>query len=422
MNRLPSLTGLRLPCAAAVFLVHAWLFTGAFADQRIADAALVLGPLGMTGVSCFFIISGFVLAWTARPDDTPARFWRRRAARIYPNHAVVWSATLVLLTLTGAAATGESREGPVPALPALTNLFLVNTWIPAREYNAGVNIVTWSLAAEIFCYALLPFILPALRRLPAHRLTAAAALALAAVWTVPLISLQFHGPPIAEAGDVPQWQFWISYMLPAARLPEFLLGALAALWLRAGHRPPLGVPAAGAATLGCLVTGIALLPFPFLPAAITAAPLTLLVLAAATADLDGRPTRLRHPALVHLGERSFAIYLVHWPVILTVNQLLPPEGRPVPAALAVTALHAACTLAAAWLLHRAVEVPCYRHLASAPHRRPVPRPRQGAPHDGHPTGVLHHPRPAGRVHPPRTPEIPLPEHDGGRTRRHRGPA
>ncbi|MCK1816011.1 acyltransferase family protein, partial [Streptomyces sp. XM4011] len=121
MNRLPSLTGLRLPCAAAVFLVHAWLFTGAFADQRIADAALALGPLGMTGVSCFFIISGFVLAWTARPDDTPARFWRRRAARIYPNHAVVWSATLVLLTLTGAAATGESREGPVPAPPPPTH-------------------------------------------------------------------------------------------------------------------------------------------------------------------------------------------------------------------------------------------------------------------------------------------------------------
>ncbi|MFF2375544.1 acyltransferase family protein [Streptomyces xiamenensis] len=418
MNRLPSLTGLRFPCAAAVFLVHAWLFTEIFTDPNIADAALLLGPLGMTGVSCFFLISGFVLAWTARPGDTPARFWRRRAARIYPNHVVVWAATLAVLTLTGAAATGEAREGPIPVLPALTNLFLVNTWIPTRDYNAGVNIVTWSLAAEIFCYALLPFILPLLRRVPAHRLWAAAALALAAIWTVPLISLQFQGPPIAEADNVPQWQFWISYMLPAARLPEFVLGALCALLLRAGHRPPLGVPAATAAIALCLVPGLALLPFPFIPAAITAAPLALLVLAAAAADLDGRRTWLRHRALVYLGERSFALYLVHWPVILTINQLLIEPGHPLPTALAVTALYAACALAAAWLLHRTVEIPLYRRLAT-PRHRPSQR---GAPHDGQRPLTSRPPGPADGLHPARAPEVPVPEHDGGRPRGDRGPA
>ncbi|MGW8847923.1 acyltransferase family protein [Streptomyces xiamenensis] len=417
MNRLPSLTGLRFPCAAAVFLVHAWLFTEIFTDQDIADAALLLGPLGMTGVSCFFLISGFVLAWTARPGDTPARFWRRRAARIYPNHVVVWAVTLAVLTLTGAAATGEAREGPVPVLPALTNLFLVNTWIPTRDYNAGVNIVTWSLAAEIFCYALLPFILPLLRRVPAHRLWAAAALALAAIWTVPLISLQFQGPPIAEADNVPQWQFWISYMLPAARLPEFVLGALCALLLRAGRRPPLGVPAATASIALCLVPGLALLPFPFIPAAITAAPLALLVLAAAAADLDGRRTWLRHRALVYLGERSFALYLVHWPVILTINQLIIAPGHPLPTALAVTALYAACALAAAWLLHRTVEIPLYRRLATPRHR-----PSQGAPHDGQRPLTSRPPGPADGLHPARAPEVPVPEHDGGRPRGDRGPA
>jgi peptidoglycan/LPS O-acetylase OafA/YrhL len=41
-----------------------------------------------TGVSFFFVLSGFVLTWSARPDDIATGFWRRRIARIYPVHLV----------------------------------------------------------------------------------------------------------------------------------------------------------------------------------------------------------------------------------------------------------------------------------------------------------------------------------------------
>ncbi len=44
--------------------------------------------------SFFFILSGFVLTWSLRPTDTAARFWQRRVARIYPNHAAIWLAAL----------------------------------------------------------------------------------------------------------------------------------------------------------------------------------------------------------------------------------------------------------------------------------------------------------------------------------------
>ena len=68
-KRLDSLTSLRWFAASAVFLRHAGVQLG-------------LGPQGATGVSFFFILSGFVLSRaTSGPPDARA-FYRRRAARI----------------------------------------------------------------------------------------------------------------------------------------------------------------------------------------------------------------------------------------------------------------------------------------------------------------------------------------------------
>ena len=41
-----------------------------------------------TGVTLFFILSGFVLAWGYKPQQTARSFWWHRIARIYPLHLV----------------------------------------------------------------------------------------------------------------------------------------------------------------------------------------------------------------------------------------------------------------------------------------------------------------------------------------------
>ena len=85
--RLPSLTGLRFAAAFLVFGFHAHIegIVAAGATRDVMD--WVFGP-GAAGVSFFFVLSGFVLTWSVRPGETAWRFWRRRIAKIYPNHAV----------------------------------------------------------------------------------------------------------------------------------------------------------------------------------------------------------------------------------------------------------------------------------------------------------------------------------------------
>src|SRR3712207_2880383 len=85
---LPSLTGMRFVAAFMVFCGHA-MAENLFGDDSV-NRALVNPALAgsFTGVSFFFVLSGFVLTWSARDDDTKRRFWRRRFWRIYPVHLV----------------------------------------------------------------------------------------------------------------------------------------------------------------------------------------------------------------------------------------------------------------------------------------------------------------------------------------------
>ena len=73
---LPRLTSLRWFAALAVFLVHA--------DSLFQWAPLRLFRFGASGVTFFFILSGFVLTWSMVPNLSARTFWWRRFARIYP--------------------------------------------------------------------------------------------------------------------------------------------------------------------------------------------------------------------------------------------------------------------------------------------------------------------------------------------------
>ncbi|WP_372352459.1 acyltransferase family protein [Streptomyces sp. KL116D] len=80
-ERLPSLTGLRFFAAFLVFLCHALSQFNPQTDSVSHDVAYFLLPAGPVGVSFFFVLSGFVLTYAARPGDTVRRFWRRRVVR-----------------------------------------------------------------------------------------------------------------------------------------------------------------------------------------------------------------------------------------------------------------------------------------------------------------------------------------------------
>lgn len=354
-DRLDSLTGLRFLAAFLVFGFHLQL-AHVFGANSTAGRALTWAfGHGAIGVSFFFALSGFVLTWSARPGEPARAVWRRRAAKIYPNHLVT-----AVIALAGAAWVGSgSTSGPT----VLGNLLLVQAWSPDRHVYFGLNTVAWSLSCEAFFYLCFPLLLRGFDRLTGRfgdRALWPAALGLAAlVWCAPLISLAWSD----------RVAYWFVYVFPPVRLAEFCLGIALARIVRAGRW--IRVPIWGAAAL--LVA--AYLSIGYVPdrvgyVALTVIPLALLIPAVAVADTSRGGTLMARRRMVRLGEVSFAFYLVHQLVIRYAGKLLHVPGAAAPAwgfahAAIVAVFLLAAALCGAWLLHIWVEKPLSRRLARA---------------------------------------------------------
>ncbi|MFI5041806.1 MAG: acyltransferase family protein [Acidimicrobiales bacterium] len=333
-RRLSSLTALRALAAAAVFGRHA--------------AALVKPgfPQGGVGVSFFFMLSGFVLAWSYRPGDRAIEFYRRRFARIYPAYLV---ATILGVVTYAYLVDGFSK---VPRLGLLAVLALVQSWSPhARTYYA-INGVSWSLSSEVFFYAMFPLVITRLVRLGTRGLAIGLG-SLAALGILIPVAVRAHG----QVGT----GFWIIYIFPPVRMIEFVMGILLALSLRRGVRPRVGLaPAAALAVVAFVAAG--LVPIYLRWVAITIIPFALLIAAAAQSDLDDRPSLLRQRALIVLGQWSFAFYLIHQQVLNVARKATDGHhlGTPARAGLLVACL--ALSVAGAGVIFVAVERPLERRL------------------------------------------------------------
>lgn len=330
---LPSLTGLRWVAALLVFGLHVRNF-GYFEGTGGRIATWAFGA-GATGVSFFFVLSGFVLMWSMRQNDRVLTFWRRRIARIFPVHLVTAAIALLM------AFTLAHQAKPTPK-QAMANVLLVHSWW--RPWWQTLDPVSWSLACEAFFYAAFPLLALGLRRLNAR---ASAALAGASVLTVMVLAY----------ADAHHWFSETVNSFPAARLPEFLLGAATArLVLLGGWRGP-----GTEASLAVAIVGYFLVPqftpgYPSTPCTIIG--FGLLIPAAAVADLNGLPSLWRHRRLVRLGELSFAFYMVHLLVLRAGTSVLGVYPHyDVPTGLTVTAVMFGVSLGLSWVLYELVERP-----------------------------------------------------------------
>lgn len=363
-TRLPSLTGMRFVAAFLVFVHHAF-YQSFFADPGTNAVLQRIGIGGaFTGVGFFFVLSGFVLTWSATGGDGVLAFWRRRLVKIYPNHLVTWLAGIALAVLSGTAFT---------AVQVVPNLFLLNVWAPDPVLLTAINQPSWSLCCELFFYLLFPWLLGLLRRIPEHRLwlsTTGLMLVIAALPFVVLAVLPdtptYPGLPASAS------QWWSVYLFPPTRLLEFALGILVARIVRAGRWIPINLVSAVALLVaGMILQGI-LLPNVYGIMAPVAAPLALLIGAAATADLRATPSPFRGKVMLRLGELSFALYMVHF-LVLTFGRLAlnDPGGWTAPAALGLIAASFLTCVALAWLLFTCVEKPLVRRFGAPRKRQPL---------------------------------------------------
>jgi peptidoglycan/LPS O-acetylase OafA/YrhL len=359
---LPSLTGLRFVAALLVFLFHVSLFgspipphgpVNPFADEGLAHwLEWLVSKAGFLGVSFFFVLSGFVLTWSAVPGEPMRAFWRRRVLKIFPNHLVVFA--LAMIVFAGAI---------TPLKAWLPNIFLLHSFSPQPDVFVSVNPPAWSLCSEMLFYLLFPLIIKPIRRIADNRLWLWAAVMVAAMVAVQVVNLLLiPDTPKSPNSPISVTQNWFGYLFPPTRLFEFVLGMLVARAVLAGRVPRINLWVAALA----MVLGYALalnVPYAYGFAVATVVPVCLVIAAYATADLAGRPTGLRGPVAQWLGEVSFGFYICQGVMVFYVRTLLPPEPFATPAAVLVTLALLVASLLGGWALYTMVERPIMRRWA-----------------------------------------------------------
>ena len=210
---LPALTSLRFFAALHVALSH------------LAPSDPAWGPLGgliragYTGVSFFFVLSGFVLTYShAREFESGrgsiARFYFARFARIYPVYFVI--------TLLAGILNPSVFHNKIHILAFLADFLMVQAW-SIRMVNF-FNTIAWTLSCEAFFYLIFPFVLLRLR----PRSIPSALRSLFLLWALavlaPLCSLLLHHPTITPPGS--RWKTLLSRLpfaaSPSSPSPSFL--------------------------------------------------------------------------------------------------------------------------------------------------------------------------------------------------------
>jgi peptidoglycan/LPS O-acetylase OafA/YrhL len=351
-RNLASLTSLRFFAAMLVVLHHVAAAVPPFAGYERGTA------IGYVGVSFFFVLSGFVLAWTYKPGDRPGAFYGRRFARIWPMHMLMTIVVAVIMLF----------EGVKQNLMGLTtSTLLLQAWVPLPEIFFGYNGPSWSLSAEAFFYLLFPLIIgPALRASRPGRWIGGLILAMATI----VISLVTVGTSISASLGIPDGAVtYLLYIFPPYRLLEFAIGVLLCALIRRGWRSPVRVtPVIWVTVIAYVLITVAanlfwdrpqdmpigLADLLMLPAFI------LLIAASASGDLAGHRSALQGTMLTRLGKASFALYLVHQPVLELVGRYVPSGEEPVKTLGAIAAVGLSLVLAE--VAHRWFENPVERVL------------------------------------------------------------
>jgi peptidoglycan/LPS O-acetylase OafA/YrhL len=216
-EHLRPLTGLRFFAAALIVIHHTrWYF---------GYGNTLAGLVGLDiGVSIFYILSGFILAYSYRDISTgseAAGFLVARIARIWPLHFATWLMVFVFLPYPwGPAGTDVSA--------AVLNLLLLQSWVPFPNYFFSFNAVAWSLSVEMFFYCLFPLLIHRWNRSWWWKIALSAFAAFGLIRYASLSGLPNESP--AEILSIEA----LVYISPLARLFEFVIGIGAcSVWLRA---------------------------------------------------------------------------------------------------------------------------------------------------------------------------------------------
>jgi len=356
-ERLEALTGLRF-VAASLIMAHHISYLG------VPQLHFRTGQ----GVSIFFVLSGFILAYVHPTMDgwrQGGRFLVNRFARIWPAHAVTLLAAIVVL------------NQPVTNY-TWTNLLLLHSWVPSSDYYFSHNQVSWSVSTELGFYLMFPLLIYKWRSTYIWKIALTVVLAVAIIRTTDYLQLGRYSlePKVTGHGLI--------YINPATRLLEFVVGIAscsAYRWL-APRMPSKGMIFSylEIASVGLFVVAAVGKPEQWLypitstgfrewlagSSCLPAAAAMIIVFAFGRGDIS---TVLKTKVFIFLGEISYSLYLCH----MIVFQYFYWNLRAPEVTLLSVAVPIAVSIACAAILWRYVEVPITKSV-KAIGRKPAPPP------------------------------------------------
>jgi peptidoglycan/LPS O-acetylase OafA/YrhL len=337
----PGLDGLRAIAVAAVFLYHSridWL------------------PGGFLGVDLFFVLSGYLITslllveWEAHNRIDLRRFWLRRARRLLPALVVVVLAALVLAAIFARDDLARTRGDAVSSLLYYTN------WHEIIANHSYFNLMgrpsllqhLWSLAVEEQFYVIWPLLLvPGLVLVGRKRLPILVVAGIAG--SAALMWLLYNPSDPTRVWNGTDTRAFL-----------LLMGILLALVWPYVERMRRSLPLLELFGVAALAATVLLFrqmhdydPTLWQGGDLAAAFCFAVLIAAVAHPGTGLGEALGVQPLRWIGERSYGIYLWHWPVV----ELMRPGVDISWTGPGVVVAQAAIVLAAAELSYRYVEQP-----------------------------------------------------------------
>jgi peptidoglycan/LPS O-acetylase OafA/YrhL len=345
---------LRLSAAALVVLNHFGAFSEAVPDvgKPFAFPALnFMTMFGWVGVEIFFVISGFVIALSAR-GASPGGFLKRRALRIFP---ALWVCSLVSLV---ALATTDTPLGE--RLVSFIHSIILS---PRGPYVDGV---VWSLIVEAVFYLLIWFVLLSKSFHQLDRVAATLGIASAVFLSIFSLAVIFQDTPQAASivSIFERFVFkvfllrygvffalgmilWLGFEYGFTR-SRIVLGAFAAIF----GAVEIGIQAGSDSTQAVFASQIPLFEAIIVPILVWSVGMMALIASVFFRTQIGATLKPRSVLVTRLGLLTFPLYLNHYTLGRVVTYSLISAHLARPAALAIS-LSLVC--GSSWLIMRIPE-------------------------------------------------------------------
>ncbi len=320
----PAIEALRGIAAAAVVVDHTWALSGGKASFGFG----IVQGLGTWGVNIFFLLSGYLLAdffWVNRRGKTTLEFYIRRFFRIAPAYYVCVGLLFFFYAQHNQVFSTQGVH------QVLANASFTQHLFPGTESNLNVDGSLWTLSIEMTLYLVMPLLAFLIVWRPI-----VASLVLASIGVGWRLYVALDGAALtrwyfgAHSTAFPPYQYLYLARQFIGLLPIFVLGMAVRWAVLHGHLDRWVAKTTKHPSL--LVLILILVPSLLLLRETGRASFythwiwftffdyALCVLALPALLYGSRPVRghLASPMRggVWLGERSYGLYLWHFPVIL----------------------------------------------------------------------------------------------------------